>query len=81
MLEDPLCQCLLDTCSDQVVGLKASGSSRKVLVFIASPRMNFAFFPLAGPPESWGTWLTLQEMSQLILCLVFQQSWSSRKWS
>lgn len=52
-----------------------------MVVFITKLRMNFAFFPLAGPPESWGCWLTLQEMSQLVLCSVFQQPWSSRKWS
>lgn len=48
---------------------------------ITKLRMNLAFFPLAGPPESWGGWLTLQEMSQLVLCSVVQQSRSSRKWS
>lgn len=51
-------------------------------MFITKLRMILAFFPLAGPPESRGCWLTLQEMSQLILCsVVFQQSWSSRKWN
>lgn len=58
-----------------------SGSSSKMVIFITRLRMNFAFFPLAGAPESWGCWLTLQEMSQLGLCSVFPHSRSSRKWS
>lgn len=58
-----------------------SGSSSKMVIFITKLRMNFAFFPLTGAPESWGCWLTLQEMSQLGLCSVFPHSRSSRKWS
>lgn len=57
------------------------GSSSKMMIFITKLRMNFAFFPLTGAPESWGCWLTLQEMSQLSLCSVFPHSWSSGKWS
>lgn len=59
-----------------------SGSSSKMVIFITRLRMSFAFFPLAGAPELWGCWLTLQDIFQLSLCSVFPHLWSSRKkWS
>lgn len=58
-----------------------SGSSSKMVIFITKLIMSFAFFPLAGAPELWGCWLTLQEMSQLSLCSLLPHSGSSRKWS
>lgn len=80
VLGEPHYWCILSTSSYTVLSLKASGSSSEMVLFTAKLGMSIAFFPLAGPPESWGCWLPLQETSPLILCsLMFHPSWSSRK--